>query len=513
MSNGTRKSNFSALTTIPAGATFDFVINGMNYKIPVEDMIAAFGTTGTLSPLGEVTGTALLTVIGDVNYIRNAVDGPGITTAVTAEGGVQISHNLQQGGTGVPVLSSPSTSPVINSIEAGAGINVSLSDGTIQVATSAVPVSTKTVIVNEIADFPAASGGVITLADDTEYRLTNSLSTVNSFILGDNCVVSGSDDVITSLTYTGTGTMFTSSESTNKIKELACVCTSGTFLAWAATASAAKNFQILSSSITCGTIGSASGFRLLSAFRVRWEATVGGLSLSGSNAFLDMSSQVVIMTNGTFLDLDAATFSGVSFQSAYAIMSAGTYILDGLADSGNINALGTGAVFNVRLLGDGTFLNNISQTDPLWEFELNDGVPDSISSVLSHNDALTVTIASVNTPAILGATWDSSHISRFVATAGGRFTYTGKGAHLNLAATITADIVTGTKISCTFYFFKNGVAIPDSAVQRDFTAGNSGNFGMLWAEDLETDDYIEVFAENNDSTANITIINVIFSVS
>ena len=53
-SNGTKKSKFPALTTLPADATLDFVSAGANYKITSSDFVDAMGTTGTLVLLEKV---------------------------------------------------------------------------------------------------------------------------------------------------------------------------------------------------------------------------------------------------------------------------------------------------------------------------------------------------------------------------------------------------------------------------------------------------------------------------
>ena len=90
-SQGRKKSKFPADTGIPAGATFDFVSGGTNYKITLENLLLALNMVGTLSQLGEVTGNPVLDSQGTNHRIRNLVAGTGITITETALGGLEIS--------------------------------------------------------------------------------------------------------------------------------------------------------------------------------------------------------------------------------------------------------------------------------------------------------------------------------------------------------------------------------------------------------------------------------------
>jgi len=88
---GRRKSNFPADTGIPSGATFDFVSNGANYKISIEQLQLALNVTGSIVQVGEVTSVPVLDTQGSVHGIRNLVAGDGIAIEITPENGIKIS--------------------------------------------------------------------------------------------------------------------------------------------------------------------------------------------------------------------------------------------------------------------------------------------------------------------------------------------------------------------------------------------------------------------------------------
>ena len=138
-----KKSEFVGTSTIADSATFDFVIDGQNLKIPKSDFLAALGVTGTISQEGAVTGTPVLDVSGGTdNKIRNLEQGLGMTISLSPENGISLAPNLVA-GTNVSIVDDGSN-----------GLEISAAVGEVA----------NTVIVQDKDDFPAPSGGVITLA-------------------------------------------------------------------------------------------------------------------------------------------------------------------------------------------------------------------------------------------------------------------------------------------------------------------------------------------------------------
>lgn len=139
---GVKKSNFTGSTTIPDTATFDYVINGTNLKITKADLLAALGVAGTIAQDGAISGTPILDVDGTVNKIRNLEALNGITIGVSAENGASIGSNLLAGDN-------------VSITPTGTGTQLEISAAVGEVA--------NTVIVQDIDDLPAASGGIHTL--------------------------------------------------------------------------------------------------------------------------------------------------------------------------------------------------------------------------------------------------------------------------------------------------------------------------------------------------------------
>ena len=123
-SQGKKKSDFPALNSIPSDATFDFVSNGANYKIPVADFLSSLSVTGTIVQDGDVTGVPVLDTAASVHRIRNIEPGAGINASVSAENGLALTHAFLNGSGGVPLLTDLTTTPTVRNLVAGTGITL-----------------------------------------------------------------------------------------------------------------------------------------------------------------------------------------------------------------------------------------------------------------------------------------------------------------------------------------------------------------------------------------------------
>ncbi len=136
-SQGRKKSNFPALSSIPDGATLDFVSGSTNYKITKADFLTALGVTGTLVPAGAVSAIPVLQTTGSVYTIRGLEDGAGIVFSVSPSGGILGSVNLTQEGSYVKLVDDFAVdSPVFASFKAGTGISIAKVGNIITVSAS-----------------------------------------------------------------------------------------------------------------------------------------------------------------------------------------------------------------------------------------------------------------------------------------------------------------------------------------------------------------------------------------
>lgn len=132
---GRKKSDFVAKSTVDAGSYLDYFVNGTNYKISYDNFVSTLGVTGSITTKGPGTAAPVLTTSGTVNYIRGIEDGPGVVANVSANDGIKIEHSFTADTTGTPLfLSTTSQNPVIASLVAGDGISLTATSNYVTVA-------------------------------------------------------------------------------------------------------------------------------------------------------------------------------------------------------------------------------------------------------------------------------------------------------------------------------------------------------------------------------------------
>lgn len=521
-SEGRKKSQFLADTAIPSNAFFDFVTGSTNRRISFANMLTAFGTTGTLEQVGAVSGTPVLNINGTVNQIRNLEAGAGVKAAVSPQNGITLSHSFVQDVTGSPVLVNPtSLTPVIASLEGVNGIaitSVALPSPHIEIGLSGTPVSVKTKVVNELSDFPTPVSSVITLADETEYLLTNDIDlSGNRLVFGDNCSLSGTDSVLITLSYSGSGDLFTMFDTLNRIHMMTIVAPSARI--FNRTDTTTNIFRMTDITIaSCDKIGiwtSVSGigrFTNVSPTLV----TTDGIEFVGNFRSILYESSAATMSAGALWNLGTATFDSFLTDTALATLSGSSNLLSGAASSANINTGGIGLIRAALTSGTGTPLSGITVDDALWTFAHNDDIadtrPDGLLSL--QGNAIATVIAVAGTGVLVAGTWVVESVSQMTGTVAGRLTYDGgKDAKLPITASVTIEPVSGGSITVSACIAINGVAVPNSLRTSTSSAGNPTSITVPWQENLSTTDFVEVLVANEDTTVNLLVSSAVFRIN
>lgn len=116
----------------------------------------------------------------------------------------------------------------------------------------------------------------------------------------------------------------------------------------------------------------------------------------------------------------------------------------------------------------------------------------------------TATVATMGVPVKLASTTAEAGSSNgFTVATTQRITAAFKGTRLvRVQAVLLADLETGTD-AINFHIFKNGVSVFESAANS--VASETDEYFEIDAFiEMSEDDYIEIYAENEDATANIT---------
>ena len=118
-------------------------------------------------------------------------------------------------------------------------------------------------VINELSDFPSASGGKITLLSNTKYLITGSINIGTNYLeLGNNTIIEGESAFISQIIYTGTGGAIRSTDNTISINSITGVASNASGKMFdVSDSTGTKNF-ILQQTIIANTteIGSVDGF-------------------------------------------------------------------------------------------------------------------------------------------------------------------------------------------------------------------------------------------------------------
>ena len=509
-----KKSSFVSVDDSETTDYFDFIRNGQNLRISQSDLITALGLTGELQTLGEATGIPVLRVIGGVNYIRNIVGGAGINAAVSVQDGISISHNFTVDNTGVPVMiDEGSDSPTIRSIQAGSGISISGSGDVIQVSATAVPESSKTVIVYDISDFPTPVGDTITFEDDTEYKLQNDISSAYRYVMGSNSILSGADAHLIELEYTGSGNMITAADKSFEIKDIYLSCSSGTVFDVSSTTNL-HTFRMYESQVLCDYVGNFDNMGLVYMRDVNFVTIyTQGITFSNNFGVAIFDTVGVTMPSGTgsAFVLGTATFTYFLIDKGIFNIDTTGYIASGLANSGNINAGGLGIMTTSRNFGTGADppSDNIYPTDDRWESQHNSKLPDSEDFALGIHTGSTVNITAIGlaNAVKVAATWTEQQAARFTVSSDGTFTFSGNQSYVSIDASITATPFT-VEDNIAFVLYKNGAQVTDSVVYSTINATSPKNISLVWHDLVENGDYFELYTANIDANVDVVVTRV-----
>jgi hypothetical protein len=357
------------------------------------------------------------------------------------------------------------------------------------------------VLVKSASDFPAPSAGVITLAPNSVYEvngvvvLSDKIDLNGSYLIGQNA---NADQLI----YTGSGEFFTGNAS-GTIKILTLVATTGQLFNIDATSNPGASIVIRDCIIANSpNVGFIRGYNLVFNDVISYSGNTTGIIYENIGSLLINNTAWFSNNSGTF-----ETFQGnfTTIAKIGGIMQVPSGRIG--VDIVNVNTVsGAAEVVNTVFSGAGTYINGA----PSNAWSIDAGGVETVSDyeangVLYITSSTTTTIGSINTPVKIAGTTTAVNLDRMTSPANNRLTYTGsKTRKFEVTASISFTTSSNNQ-NISFYVAINGVVQAQTRQQRK--TGSSGDIGALALSgiiELSTNDYVEVWVENNSGSANIT---------
>jgi hypothetical protein len=359
------------------------------------------------------------------------------------------------------------------------------------------------VLVKSASDFPAPISGVINLVAGTLYEINGTVTMTNKINLN-GCEIQGQDGNNDQLVYTGAGELFTGAN-TGTLQSLVLTATSGSVFninAGGAFVSLLVRNCFFIGSNSIGTIQGVGGYLYFE--NIGYYLNTNGVTFQNDN-YVYMNNSTWDYSNSNTYEKFVGTFGTIQIISG-SFLASSTNSAIGMDISG-ITSLASGSLKASMSLGTGTYV--IGTFSNVWEVEsygLNTQKDDVASGNLYISTPVTTTFSAANTPTKVLGTTTSVSLFRVTSPSNNRLTYTGQKTRRFSAICSLTAMTSSSNISYSFYIAKNGTVLPES--EQTIKISNNTDqqsTAISCTVQLAPNDYIEVWAEDNTNTTNLTV--------
>jgi hypothetical protein len=366
------------------------------------------------------------------------------------------------------------------------------------------------VIINSESDFPTQDATTITCDANTKFFIGAAFTTSKVFVMLAGSSIESIGPFSLTITYSGTGTMFTSSTTAWSISRIRINCSLGTiFNITGPFIFLMNDIQVLA----CANIGTFTASGAQNTIVINNSAVLAvsnqGITLFGAFGTLAIGSFFATSTlaSNVMIDLGTATFRNMELSNLEFSGIAGSVGLKGLASSANIAAGAIAGVSDCNMTNDAMVsLSGITNKDIRFSFSKNGGIPDTIEDALVSltNNATETVITTINTPVKLTGIFVVERESHFTSDTTGKMIYNGeRDVTVPIDITVTAISASGTNKDIHTYLALNGSVITNSGMKNRVGATDPGNTSIAWQATLSQNDYLEIYIENNTDTVNL----------
>lgn len=375
-----------------------------------------------------------------------------------------------------------------------------------------------TVVVNTVSDFPAAIGGIITLAGNTNYVVGTSFSvgTDRFDVSAGNVTITGNSTLTPVLVYTGTGNMFSGADVNFSAFNLGVSCPSGTFVSIVDTIPGTSLVFIDGVNIGAATrVVELVDVRSVLIEDVIVVSSTQGFQFRGSNFnLLQMVGISIASPSPSFVAIDIVSSVATAIILRSMLLTGVTGSIGLLADTNNDNLQpgSIGIAANIHFLGDMQEISGVTTDDVRWRFEDNTGIlPTTRKLLLSLNGNTTATVISApNTPVKVAGTWVCEIQSFFDCDTTGTATFIGETPFdVEINFTTSTEAASGSNKDIRTYVAINGSIVANSGQTARVGSNDPRATSLLWRQVMEIGDTIEVFVENTVDTVNLVVVDAV----
>lgn len=375
------------------------------------------------------------------------------------------------------------------------------------------------VFISQESDFDVQDTTTITLETKKVYFLAGDITTSKRFIVEDGAVLTAYNSFGVVLTYTGTDPMFSGTDVSFTVREVVLDSPNAETFNFEDTVGGVKLFVANSTRVnSCTKLGTFDDLQTVQFINSATVLSDDGITVTGSNVLiLSIDKLAMTSTDASFIGIDIGTsvIANIEMDNLYMNGPTGSIGISGTTASGNVPSGQIATLSNSSFVGNLTPLSGISSDDIRWLFSRNTPIPDTLEDALVSltSNATETVISTSSTPVKATGTWVVQRASHFTADTTGKVTYKGERTltvPVDISTTISA--ASGSNKDIAIYLAVNGTVISATALSNLVGSGDPRNTGITWQVSLDTDDYLELFVENNTDTVNLIVENAVLRV-
>ena len=371
---------------------------------------------------------------------------------------------------------------------------------------------TKFTYVSALADLPTPVVGVITLTTGT-YFFTDNVDLVGNRLLctGTVCIL-GTSSEIASITSTGlSGVALITTTYSLPMRNITITAPSGSTAISAVAANPSYVIDFHDVNFTnCPNIGTISGYAN-AIFESGAFLNSSGLTFEGNVGTVSFNTYIFSVGTGT----------GITFQSTLVVSQILRITHSSMVVTGaniGINTSSSASIpvdsyvlDTVNFSGGGTYTSGVAYNNNKSRFIQCKGITNS--STLGYatmiGNATATTITATNTPVKIAGTFTLDALSQRYSLTSNKLAYTGSLAQV-FDITVNCSLTTTNNNVVAIYIYKNGVKVASSVSIATATAsGKAENCSTSAILSLTLNDEIDVWAENQTASNNITAVNCV----
>lgn len=368
------------------------------------------------------------------------------------------------------------------------------------------------VLVKSLSDLPAPVGGVITLLSNTVYEINGTISLSSKIDLNE-AWLRGIDAVNDKLIYTASsGELFTGDKGGN-IRHLTLSAPNAGAKVFNLDAGNANKNLIVQFCYIIGSnnIGIVKGYGgTVYMETIAYFYNTNGITYQDNNNMI-ISNTLWDISNSNTYETFTGSFSIIQKIGGDMIVSSSNSAV-GINVSG-ISSIQGGELKTVLFYGSGIYkTGNFSKQ---WEVESN-GLRTEKDDVAAGNIYITTPVntsfSAINTPTKVLGTTTNTGLFRVDMPVNNRIQYTGTKTRRFQVICSLSIASSGNNKYYSFYIYKNGVQLPESRQALKLGANaDKGSVTLSCTVELDANDYIEVWVENNTDATPLIVETMNFA--